>query len=150
MYQDKHWPSGEKKRQVPPLETTLLPVQNDDILELDEAWTFVGTRGNPVWIWVALCRRTRQIVGFWIGGRTEADCQNLFNEIAEPYKFCKSVSDGLVVYANVFGANRHKTLIKKTGETNHVERFFGTMRSRMSRCVRRALSFSKSLVSLRP
>ena len=52
-----------KKRRSPPLESTLLPPQSDDVLELDEAWTFVGAKQNPCWIWVALCRRTRQIQG---------------------------------------------------------------------------------------
>ena len=52
-----------KKRRRPPLESTLLPPQSDDVLKLDEAWTFVGAKQNPCWIWVALCRRTRQIQG---------------------------------------------------------------------------------------
>lgn len=139
---------GLKKKIIPPLETTLLPKEPEDILELDEAWTFVGTKQNPHWIWVALCRRTRQIVGFWIGGRTEKDCQHLYDCIAAPYKDCKSVSDGLTAYAQVFDYAKHKTFVKKAGETNHVERFFGTMRARMSRCIRKSLSFSKSTLML--
>ena len=57
----------KKDADPPPLESPLLPPQSDDVLELDEAWTFVGAKQNPCWIWVELCRRTRQIVGYWIG-----------------------------------------------------------------------------------
>ena len=43
---------------------TLLPSERGDVLELDELWSFVGRKANPlwVWVWVALCRRPRQIV----------------------------------------------------------------------------------------
>jgi insertion element IS1 protein InsB len=36
----------------------------------------------------------------------------------------------------------------RKGETNHVERLFGTLRSKLGRVVRRAYSFSKSRVML--
>ncbi|ECM9835226.1 IS1 family transposase, partial [Salmonella enterica subsp. enterica serovar Typhimurium] len=45
----------------------LLPAKPDDILELDEMWTFVQKRDNKQWLWLALCRRTKQIVGYYIG-----------------------------------------------------------------------------------
>ncbi len=49
-------------QQLPPLETTLAQAQADDVLELDEMWSFVLKKANKRWLWVALCRRTRQIV----------------------------------------------------------------------------------------
>lgn len=46
-------------QQLPPLETTLAEAQADDVLELDEMWSFVLKKANKRWLWVALCRRTR-------------------------------------------------------------------------------------------
>ena len=47
---------------LPAFEDTLLPSQSGDVLELDELWSFVGSKTSQCWLWVALCRRTRQIV----------------------------------------------------------------------------------------
>ena len=45
----------------------LLRSQPEDVLELDELYSFVGKKKNKRWLWVALCRRTRQVVAFVIG-----------------------------------------------------------------------------------
>jgi transposase len=44
-----------------------------------------------------------------------------------------------------FPKRTHRLCGKEEGETNHVERWFGTLRARISRLVRRAYSFSKSV-----
>jgi hypothetical protein len=50
----------------PDLQETLIapdpaePTQS--VLELDELWSFVRKRVNKRWIWIALCRATRQVV----------------------------------------------------------------------------------------
>lgn len=50
------------------LEPTLLPAQSGDVLELDELWSFVQSKKQAVWLWVALCRRTRQVVAWHCRG----------------------------------------------------------------------------------
>ena len=45
--------------------------------------------------------------------------------------------------AGAFPAQTHRACGKEEGETNHGERWFGTLRARVSRLVRRADSFSK-------
>jgi insertion element IS1 protein InsB len=56
----------KKAAKLPPLRETLVAPDPDDpnatILELDELWSFVFKRINKVWIWIALCRKTRQVV----------------------------------------------------------------------------------------
>ncbi|MBO8087598.1 MAG: hypothetical protein J7D61_16305, partial [Marichromatium sp.] len=43
------------------------------------------------------------------------------------------------------GANHHGVArYKSQGETNHIERFNGTLRQRISRLVRKSLAFSKN------
>jgi hypothetical protein len=44
---------------LPPLADTLSEARWDDVLELDELWSFVLKKANKRWIWVALCRRIR-------------------------------------------------------------------------------------------
>jgi hypothetical protein len=56
---------------------SLLPKPASDILELDEWWDFAYQRANQRWLWIALCRRTRQFVAFVNGDRSAAtadDC----------------------------------------------------------------------------
>ena len=46
-------------------------------------------------------------------------------------------------YQAAFPARTHRCCGKKEGETCHVERWFCTLRQRVGRLVRKALSFSK-------
>ena len=129
---------------MPPLAETLHPAKPDDTLELDELWSFVRCKEDRAWVWVALCRRTRHVVGLWVGGRTESDCYEFRNSIDAAYRGCATVSDFLASYPNVFAANGHVACGKESGETAHVERWNNTLRQRLGRFVRKTLSFSKS------
>ncbi len=71
-----HW-IGEKAAKLPALEATLLAAEPDDLLELDELWSFVRTKRNQRWLWIALCRRTRQIVAYFVGDRSADSCRAL-------------------------------------------------------------------------
>lgn len=56
-----------KATTLPPLEQTLLPAKHpllQEVLELDELWSFVQQRKNKRWVWFALCRRTRQVLAY--------------------------------------------------------------------------------------
>jgi IS1 family transposase len=37
------------------------------VLELDELWSFVLKKTTQAWIWIALCRKTRQVVAYCRG-----------------------------------------------------------------------------------
>jgi insertion element IS1 protein InsB len=39
-------------------------------IECDELWSFVGQKGNKHWIWLAIDRDTREIVGVFVGDRS--------------------------------------------------------------------------------
>ena len=56
--------AGSKKATELDLKETLLfpeaPAE-DEALELDELWSFVYPKSDKVWVWLALCRRTRQV-----------------------------------------------------------------------------------------
>ncbi len=122
---------------------TLLPCQTGDVLELDELWSFVGRKANTLWLWVALCRRTRQVVAWTLGDRSQQSAYDLRADLPPGYRRCATRSDYWDAYAAAFPKRTHRCCGKEEGETNHVERWFGTLRARTSRLVRRAYSFSK-------
>jgi IS1 family transposase len=136
-------PGSKKARTLPPLERTLAPSEPDEVLELDELWTFVGHRRRGVlWLWLALCRRTRQIVACALGPRDDATAQLLWSRIPPAYRQGPLCTDHLESYHNVLPAAQHRAAYSK-GPTNHVERFNNTLRQRLGRLVRKTLSFSK-------
>ena len=123
---------------------TLLPAQNGDVLELDELWSFVGAKACQLWLWVAQCRRTRQIVAWTLGDRSLQSACALRAALPKGYRNRRTRSDYRDAYAAAFPSKTHRACGKHEGETNHVERWFGTLRARTSRLVRRAYSFSKN------
>ncbi len=133
----------QKGAELPDLEATLAQAQVDDVLELDELWSFVFKKANQRWVWLALCRRTRQIVAYYVGDRSEQSCLELWKRIPPAYKKCHSFSDFWEAYRKVFDSQTHQCVGKESGQTAHVERWNNTLRQRISRFVRKTLSFSK-------
>ena len=138
------WRVGSKKdEQSPELEETLLPAQAEDILEVDEMWSFVQEHWQKRWIWTAMCRRTRQIIAYAIGDRSQKTCQVLWERIPARYKDCQSFSDLWEAYQLVFPAETHQCVGKGERQTNHMERWYNRLRQSNARFVRKTLSFSK-------
>ena len=54
-------------------------------------------------------------------------------------------TDFWVSYGKVIPCKRHRVVGKETSQTNHVERLNNTLRQRISRLVRKSLSFSKNV-----
>ncbi len=122
----------------------MLPAQADDILEADEMWSFVVEKAQKRWLWTVMNRRTRQIVAFVIGDRSEETCQKLWEQIPESYQSCQSFSDFWNAYQKIFPKDTHESVGKDSGQTNHMERWYNRLRQSNARFVRKTLSFSKS------
>jgi insertion element IS1 protein InsB len=58
------------------------------ILECDELWSFVTSKQNKVYVWLALDRKTREIVGCYIGDRTRKSAQKLWQSLPPVYRQC--------------------------------------------------------------
>ena len=125
------------------MSATLLPAEKGDVLELDELWSFVGSKANARWGWIALCRQTRQVVAYFVGDRSADAARALRERIPPDYRCRATRSDWWLAYDEVFPRRTHRSSGKGAGETCHVERWNCTLRQRLGRFVRKTLSFSK-------
>ena len=119
--------------------------QVGDILEFDELCGFCQNKKNKQWIWAALSRNTRQIVAYVIGDRSEITFRRLIRKIPIEYLKCKSLSDYWKSYAILKAKGNHQQVGTKSGQTNHIERYLATLKARITRYVRKSLSFSRKL-----
>jgi insertion element IS1 protein InsB len=119
------------------LEQTLAPAAEQEVLELEELCSFVYEKQRKRWVWLALCRRTRQVVAYAIayaiGNRGEETCRKLWERIPESYRKGSFYSDFWESYQKVFPKDRHRALGKESGQTNHVERWNCALRQRVGR-----------------
>ena len=115
-------------------------------IECDEMWSFVGHKGNKQWIWLAIDIKTREIVGVYVGSRDKKGAQGLWDSLPGVYRQCSvSYTDFWSAYEEIFPSSRHCQVEKGSGKTNIIEGFNCIMRQRISRLVRKTLSFSKNL-----
>ncbi len=62
--------AGSKKVAALELQETLVQAPGEKVLELDEPWSSVYSKSDKVWVWLALCGRTGQVVAFVMGDRS--------------------------------------------------------------------------------
>ncbi len=115
-------------------------------VQMDELWSFVDNKGNEQWVWLALDAVTREIVGLHIGDRSGDCAKALWNSMPPIYRQCAVLyTDRWSAYPTVLPSKRHRPVDKDSGLTSYIERFNCTLRQRVSRLVRKSLSFSKKL-----
>lgn len=90
--------------------------------------------------------RTRQVVAMVAGDRDEFTARCLWESLPGEYRERAIVAtDLLPVYQAIIPERWHATGGKEMGLTAQVERFFGTLRQRCARLVRKTLSFSRKM-----
>ncbi|MBL1178799.1 IS1 family transposase [Pantanalinema sp. GBBB05] len=115
-------------------------------VQLDELWSFVDKKGNKQWVWLAMDRASREIIGCHVGDRFAQSAQALWQSLPRQYRqYARIYTDHWDAYASVLPSKRHFAVDKDSGLTSHIERLNNTLRQRISRLVRRSLSFSKKL-----
>jgi len=130
-------------KSLPKLRDTLLPAEPEDVLEYDEAWSFVLKKTHKRWLWTVMCRRSRQIIAFVIGDHSENTCRRLWNKVPLEYRNCICYSDFWEAYQKVLPQKTHHAVGKDSGQVSHMERWYCTLRQHQARYVRKTLSFSK-------
>jgi len=114
--------------------------------EVDELWSFVRRRADKQWLWLAFDKESRQVLAFFVGDRSRESARRLWQRIPAAYRERATFySDDWEAYKGVIPPARHVVCGKESGLTSGVERFNCTLRQRVSRLVRKTLSFSKKI-----
>jgi insertion element IS1 protein InsB len=115
------------------------------LVEADELWSFVQKKENKRWIWLILERRTRQIIALQIGDRSQKSADALWAKVPPSVTAQALVlTDCWEAYGLAIPTAQHTACEKQSGQVSLIERFNCTLRQRVSRLVRKSLSFSKS------
>ncbi len=116
--------------------------------EMDELWSFVATKANRHWVWIARDATTRHVIAFHVGDRSGQSAEALWEKIPTVYQEQATFyTDQDEVYKRVIPSAQHRAITELARKTNPVERFNCTLRQRVSRLVRATLSFSKTLAN---
>jgi len=109
-------------------------------LQADEMWSFVQKKKNKRWIWIAYDPVHRLVVAHFIGKRNTDAAKEFRKRIPDELSHCTFETDDWDAYKKVFNPRQHR-IGKKF--TYFIEGFNATVRARVSRLVRKTLSFSK-------
>ena len=140
QYVNQLYEQVPQKVEVVPKEKGKLTVQ------MDELWSFVDDKKNKRWVWLAIDADTREIIGCYIGDRSRKSAQALWDSLPGVYRQCAKVyTDYWEAYQTVIPSKRHEAVGKESGKTSYIERLNNTLRQRISRLVRKSLSFSKKI-----
>jgi insertion element IS1 protein InsB len=115
-------------------------------VEADEMASFVQKKANKQWVWIAMDATIHQVIAFRVGDRSRTSAMRLWAKIPLAHRQHAMVyTDQYVVYAGVIPTVQHRAISKLARKAHYIERFNNTLRQRVSRLVREALSFSKKL-----
>lgn len=109
-------------------------------IQMDEMWSFVGSKKVKKWIWIAYDPSLQVTVACHIGGRGKEDAKKLWHKIPDNLKHFNFETDGLEAYKSIIPKNQHKVGKKYT---YFIEGFNTKIRARCSRLVRKSIAFSK-------
>lgn len=113
--------------------------------EVDEIRSFIKCKDKLIWIVYALERKSKEVVTFSIGVRTNKTLQAVLKALS--LSEARHVyTDNLANYRYLVDASVHRT--DQYG-TNHIERKNLTLRTHLKRLNRRSICFSKSIIMLR-
>jgi insertion element IS1 protein InsB len=113
-----------------------------DIIEMDEMWHYIWNKETKCWIWLAICRTTKLILGFATGSRGYKTGIKLWNKISN---FTTGTAifgtDDWDPYKKFIPSNQH--YIGKD-ETWTIEGYNGNFRDDLQRLTRKTKAYSKS------
>lgn len=108
--------------------------------EVDEMKTYNKKKQNERWVVAAYENENKQIVDFRFGTRTKKTLQSLVQTLVNA-KAKKIFTDRLNIYPTIIPNNIHS---KQNRKTNHIERWFLSLRTMSKRFGRKTLCYSKS------
>lgn len=109
-------------------------------IELDEFWSFVGSKSNQPWTWLGLTSSTRRIGAVVNGRRTNKNCALLLEKYQNS-QISEFASDEWQSYPKYIPTDLHYVGKDKT---QRIERTNLNFRLHLKRLARRTIAFSKS------
>ena len=109
-------------------------------IQADEMWSFVQRKKQKRWIWIAYDPVHRLVIAYHIGNRGIKAANQFWKKIPVTLRRCKFETDDWDAYQSIIPAKQHKV---GKDLTYFIEGFNTTIRARVSRLVRKSLSFSK-------
>lgn len=108
--------------------------------EVDEMWSFVGSKENQRWLWHAIDHMTGVVLAYAFGDRTDAVFLKL-KELLKPFGITRFLTDDWGAYQRHLPAEQH---VVGKRNTQKIERKHLTLRTRIKRLARKTICFSKS------
>lgn len=108
--------------------------------EVDEMKTYNKKKQNERWVVAAYETQSKQIIDFRIGTRTKKTIKSLVQTLINS-RAKKIFTDRLNIYPTIIPAKIHS---KQPHKTNHIERWFLSLRTMSKRFGRKTLCYSKS------
>jgi insertion element IS1 protein InsB len=124
------------------------PAQVDIIIrqvedaEMDEMWSFVGSKSQQRWLWHAIDHHTGQILAYVFGTREDETFLKL-KALLAPFGITHFYTDGWGAYCRHLEPSTH-TVGKQ--HTQKIERKHLTFRTRLKRLTRKTICFSRSIL----
>lgn len=111
------------------------------ICELDEQWSYVGSKAWQHWLGYAYNTKTGGVLAYTFGPRTDQTCRELL-ALLTPFNIGMLTSDDWGSYGREVPKNKHLT-----GKifTQRIERNNLTLRTRIKRLGRKTICFSRSV-----
>jgi IS1 family transposase len=108
--------------------------------EVDEMWSFVGSKQQQRWLWHAIDHETGEVLAYVLSNHQDSAFLGL-KAMLEPFGIMQFYTDGWGAYEHHLDPTFH-TVGKRNTQT--IERKHLTLRTRIKRLARKTICFSKS------
>ena len=119
----------------------VLPREEVEEAELDEMWSFVFTKEQQRWLWVAIDHETRAILAFVFGERKDVVFREL-KSLLSPFNITRFYTDDWGAYERNLKEFEHHVGKRNT---QRIERKNLNLRTRIKRLCRKTICYSKSV-----
>ena len=109
--------------------------------EIDEMWSFVGSKGNPRWLWQAIDHHTGAVLAYVFGRRKDEVFLRL-KALLEPFGLTRFYTDHWGAYTRHLDPDVHSPGKRNTQK---IARKHLTLQARIKRLVRKTIGFSKTI-----
>jgi insertion element IS1 protein InsB len=117
----------------------IVDIQKVEDAEMDEMWSYVGSKENQRWLWHAIDHNTGEILAYVFGDRKDAVFLKL-KELLEPFGITRFYTDDWGAYGRHLPPGQQ---VVGKRNTQKIERKHLTLRTRIKRLARKTICFSK-------